>query len=125
MKNKSIIIVEDHTALRMSLSSWIGELFPSLEIHNAASGEEALDIAEYFNVDFAIVDIGLPGMDGFEVTKILKNNNPNSEVVILSIYDGRKYTEESNRVGAAAFINKKDMLSKLPRVLTTLLDGKN
>lgn len=122
MKNKTILIVEDHLALRMSLSSWISELFPSLEIHIAANGGEAVELAEYINPDYAIVDIGLPDIDGFDVTRLLKDNNPDSTIIMLTIHEEKKYKDEALRAGASAFVTKRDMISELPSTLHNLLN---
>lgn len=125
MKNKKILIVEDHLALRMSLSSWISELFPSLEIHTAANGGDAVELAENINPDYAIVDISLPDFSGFDVVQMIKHNNPGSTVVILTIHEGKKYQDEAVRVGAAAFVTKREMLHELPSTLHNLFNRKN
>lgn len=122
MKNKTLLIIEDHPALRTSLSSWISELFPTLVVHTAASGEEALDIIDNINPHFAIIDVGLPGMDGFEVSRSLKEINPEVKIVILTIFEGKKYVEESIRAGASAFITKKEMLVRIPKTLTNIFN---
>lgn len=125
MKNKAILIVEDHSALRMTLGSWISELFPSFEIHIAANGSDAVELAEGVNPDYAIVDIGLPDIDGLDVTRLIKERNPDSTIIILTIHEEEKYKLEAARAGAAAFVTKRDMLFALPATLHNLFNRLN
>jgi len=108
-------------ALRLSLSSWLKDLYPSIEIHYAADGEEGLEIANYIKPDLALIDIGLPGISGFEVTREIKKQNNYTAIIILTIYEGPEYESESVTAGANYFINKKEMFKRLPETINSLL----
>lgn len=116
-----MLIIEDNMALRLSLSSWLNDLYPSMEIHYAADGEEGLEIANYIRPDIALIDIGLPGMSGFEVTQKIKKQNLNTSIIILTIHEGPEYESESVSAGANCFINKKEMLKRLPETINSLI----
>lgn len=120
MKTQSILIIEDHHILRSSLCSWLSELFPSLIIHQSATGKDGFKLALENEPDLAIIDIGLPDINGIEVTKSIKQNNLKTKVIILTIYDGKKYEHESLAAGADKFINKKDMYLNLPIAINLL-----
>lgn len=108
-------------ALRLSLSSWLKDLYPSIEIHYASDGEEGLEIANYIRPDLALIDIGLPGISGFEVTREIKKQNNHTAIIILTIYEGPEYESESVTSGANYFINKKEMFKRLPETINSLL----
>jgi DNA-binding NarL/FixJ family response regulator len=123
--NKKILIIEDHDTLRSSLHSWLMELFPGTEIYQAATGEDGLSIAFSVNPDIAIIDICLPGIDGIEVTKLIKKAKLKTNIIILTILNEFDYQNDSYKTGANAFIYKKDMYSKLPTIIQSLLNLKN
>jgi DNA-binding NarL/FixJ family response regulator len=80
--------------------------FPGLEIEEACDGEEALRKLENTNPDLIFMDIRLPGMNGLEVTKIIKEANSDVEVVILTSYDIPEYRAAALRSGASHFFTK-------------------
>ena len=123
--DKKILIIEDHDTLRSSLHSWLIELFPQTEIYEAATGEDGLSIAYSVNPDIAIVDIRLPGIDGIEVTKLLKKADLKTNIIILTILNESDYQNDSYKTGANAFIYKRDMYLKLPITIQSILSLKN
>lgn len=122
MDKKILLLIEDHEALRKSITSWLNELYPMLMIHQTATGEEGLQTAQSTNPDIAIIDIGLPGIDGLEVTKRIKSNKLKPNVIILTNMEGANYKKESLQAGAHSFINKKDMYNQLPAILNMLIN---
>lgn len=125
MTNKTLLIVEDHHNLRMSLAEWLSALLPDFEIFLAASGEDAIGQVPKINPTIAIVDVGLPGINGFELTRILKKNNADIKIIVLTILDGADYKIESFSSGADAFVNKKEMYNSLPSKIHSFLNSDN
>jgi DNA-binding NarL/FixJ family response regulator len=80
--------------------------FPGIEIEEASDGEEALRKLENTNPDLIFMDIRLPGKNGLEVTKIIKDTNSDVEVVILTSYDIPEYRAAALRSGASHFFTK-------------------
>lgn len=115
------LIIEDHTALRRSLIFWLSSLFPRSEILEADSGERGLELAESESPDIVIVDIGLPGINGINVTQSIKKKNMKIEVIILTILDGIDYQTDALKAGADSFINKKDMNFLLPNAIRSIV----
>lgn len=124
MKKISVLIIEDHKTLSLSLSSWLKELFPNLTITHASTGTEGLEFAKTNNPDLALIDIGLPDINGLEVTKSIRKLGLKTEIIILTMLDGEKYRQESFSAGAGSFINKKEMYSKLPSEINSFLSSK-
>lgn len=122
MKKITVLIIEDHDTLRISLSSWVKDLFPKLSIHNSRTGEDGLTLVDKIKPNILIVDIGLPGINGIEVTKLTKKFSPKTQVIVLTMLDGANYENESLDAGAFTFINKRDMYNKLPSVLESILN---
>lgn len=124
MKKSSLLIIEDHQALRSSLSSWLTELFPGITIYQAATGKEGLKLAQKYEPELALIDIGLPDISGIEVTKYIKEHSLNTDVIILTMLEGQNYRKESLSAGAKSFVHKKEMYSKLPQEINSFLSSK-
>jgi DNA-binding NarL/FixJ family response regulator len=90
-----VLIVEDSTLFRQLLKETLQDRFPSIEIHEAANGEEALRKVEMSRPNLIFMDIRLPGENGLELTQKVKNRYPNIIVTILTGYDLPEYREAS------------------------------
>lgn len=115
------MIVEDHVMLSDSIKSWLEELFPLLVINQAHDGKEGWDFAGSENPDLAIIDIGLPGMNGIDLTNKIVSNGFKTQIIVLTNFDGKVYEERAYAAGAHAFISKQNMYNQLPSVITKLL----
>jgi two-component system invasion response regulator UvrY len=119
----TILIVEDHEAVRKSLRDWLEAVFPQCHVVQAASGEEALAIVQDQPPSLVVMDIGLPAMNGIEATRRIKAAVPTAQVVILTIYDDKAYRADAAAAGASAYVPKKAMQTKLMPTLEALLAG--
>lgn len=117
----TILMVDDHEAMRLSLRSWLELIYPQWRLEEAASGEEAVIMAQVFKPDLVIMDLGLPGMDGFEATRRIKASLPSTPVVMLSVNDDEAYRRQAASVGAAAYVSKWQMQTELQPLLAQLL----
>jgi CheY-like chemotaxis protein len=90
-----VLIVEDSTLFRQLLRETMHDRFPSIEIHEAADGEEAFQEIETSRPALIFMDIRLPGENGLELTKKIKARYPNIIVIILTGYDLPEYREFS------------------------------
>lgn len=122
MKN-NILIVEDHELTRFGLKT----AFESCEfidtILEAESGESALELLEQNSVDLIIMDLGLPGMNGVEATKIIKKQNPEIKVVVLTSHNEVQEVLNSLKAGANAYCSKEINPKRLTEVVQSVLDG--
>jgi DNA-binding NarL/FixJ family response regulator len=101
-----VLLVEDSPTFRKSMKEMLALRFPGLEIEEVCDGEEALQKLENTNPTIIFIDIRLPGKNGLEVTKIIKEANPDVEVVILTSYDIPEYRAAAIRCGANHFFTK-------------------
>ena len=120
MKEK-ILIVEDHPLhtrlIEMTLRA------KNYTLLKATDGEEALDIAQREQPDLIIMDIRLPGMDGFEVTRKLRETPAFSHTPIIGItaYAMRKDRERVIESGCDAYLTKPINTRELPEVIAEML----
>jgi two-component system invasion response regulator UvrY len=119
----TILIVDDHDSVRQALSRWLEAVFHNCLILTAATGEEALDIARDTPPQVIVMDFGLPGMNGAEATRRIKEIAPAVQVVILTIHDSAAYRTDADEAGVSAYVLKDDMQTQLVPTLKALLAG--
>ncbi len=91
-----VLIVEDSTLFRQLFKETLQDRFPSVEVHEAIDGEQALLKVETLLPNLVFMDIRLPGENGLQLTKKIKARHPNIIVIILTGYDLPEYREASS-----------------------------
>jgi len=94
---KRVLIVEDNAFFLQFFRETLRSRFPSLEISEAADGEEAIQKIKALQPEAIFMDVRLPGESGLELTKKIKAQNPNIIVIILTGYDLPEYREFSSQ----------------------------
>jgi DNA-binding NarL/FixJ family response regulator len=102
----TILIVEDNLSFRESLNEALSSQFPATRIMEASNAVEALRAVSVAPPDLMFVDIRLPGETGLEVTRKVKQDHPEIQVVVITNYDLAEYREAARRYGADHFVHK-------------------
>jgi DNA-binding NarL/FixJ family response regulator len=119
-----ILIVDDSPAVRESLR-WLLENEPGLTVSGeAAAGSQALEMAVRLKPDLVLLDIELPDMDGFTVTRSIKAMPRPPFVVILSMHSDAISRQRGADAGCDAFVGKESGWGDLLPVLQKVLAGK-
>ena len=125
LKNKvgryKALIVDDNTTFRKLLKETLHDRFSSIEICEAASGEEALEKIETLRPNLIFVDFVLPGKNGLELTKQVKGRYPNIIVIILTGYDLREYQESCSRNADYVLLKDLSTIENLPTLVESIL----
>jgi DNA-binding NarL/FixJ family response regulator len=100
------LIVEDSNFFRQLLKETLLSKFPSMDISETGTAEEAIKDIETSPPDLVFVDIKLPGENGLELTKKIKGKYPNIPVIILTSYDLPEYREAATQYQANYFLSK-------------------
>jgi DNA-binding NarL/FixJ family response regulator len=102
----SIVLVDDHSLLRMGLASLVQNLGYAV-IFEADDGKEFLEkLGQHALPDVVLMDINMPQMDGFETTQWLKQHHPGINVLALSMYDNETSIIRMLKCGAKGYILK-------------------
>ena len=117
----TILIVEDHEAVRRSLRDWLQVEFPQCRVIEASSGEEAIALIRTESPRLVVMDISLPGMGGIEATRRIKAALPSAQVVMLTIHEDDAHRVDATRAGASAYVPKRVMQTELVPALAALL----
>jgi len=113
-----VLIVDDDEAVREAMHEFITRA--GFQAYSAPSAEAALEMLKNLSVDIVITDILMPGMDGLQLTEIVKNDH-DSDVIVMTGYSGDYSYEEAINKGASDFVFKpvrfEELLLRLKRVL--------
>jgi DNA-binding NarL/FixJ family response regulator len=119
-KQIKILIVEDNEFFRQSFKEHLQLAGPNIQ--EAADGLETLEKMKTFHPHLIFMDIRLPGESGLSLTRKIKAQHPEIQVVIISSYDNPEYRAASLESGASHFISK-DALNF--GEITALIDAVN
>lgn len=119
----NILIVEDHELTRFGLKTAFESCDFIESIFEADSAESGLDVVDKNKVDLVIMDLGLPGIDGIEATRQIKNSNNDIKVVILTSHNDVQEVLNSLKAGANAYCSKEINPRRLTQVVLSVLDG--
>src|SRR5689334_3999407 len=100
MARARILVADDHAIVRMGLRALI-QSRPGWEVcAEAANGREAVHKVVELAPDVAVVDIGMPVLNGLEATRQITNTSPRTEVLILSMHQSQEVVREVLKAGA-------------------------
>jgi DNA-binding NarL/FixJ family response regulator len=117
----SVLVVEAHDEMRCALRDWLLTSFPPLRLCEARSMEDALTLAGQASLDLILVNLELPGRNGIEAARALRQRQPACRVVVMSVNDSRALRLAALEAGAEAFVSKRDLRVALHPIVATLL----
>src|SRR5690606_22871792 len=109
--SRSVLIIDDEASIRSSLEGALKD--EGYRVRLAASGKEGLEALRMEAADVVILDIWMPGMDGLETLKLLKNEWPDQPVIMMSGHGTIDTAVKSTKLGAFDFLEKPPSLEKL------------
>lgn len=121
-----ILLVDDHPHIRKLLREIIESHDDLTLVGEAVNGEEAVLLAVKFKPAAVVMDIHLPVLNGIPATTLIKMNNPFTAVIGLTAGDPREDEKAMTIAGAAAVINKSEVLHALyPAIIAAVQRVKN
>ena len=120
---KRVLLVDDHPVLRKGLVRLIDSKNGFVVCGEAGSATEAMALMHELKPHLVIVDIGLPGASGIELTKTIRAQFPNIPVLILSMHEEALYASRALRAGAVGYIVNQDAIDNIATALQQTLQG--
>ena len=121
----TLLVVDDHAGVRQTVMALVSTEFPQFRLLEAECAEDALTLCETEQPDLIVLDITLPGMDGFEATRRIKAAWPAIVIVMHSSSDMPVYRDASLAAGAAAFVGKGRNSRTLVPIIAGLLPARS
>ena len=117
----TVLLVDDHARFRANLRDWLRHTLPQVAVLEAATGEDAVTMADEHRPTIVLMDIGLPGMDGLEATRRIRASNPSTTVIMVSLLNTERHRAASAAAGAGAYVAKGSLPDALEYELRRLL----
>jgi DNA-binding NarL/FixJ family response regulator len=125
MKKTRILVVDDHQVVRRGVASLIADARREWEVCGEAStGREAVDAVATLKPDIVVMDISMPGMTGLDATREILKDNPDIEILMLSVHESDQMVHDVLAAGARGYILKRDAGDDLIAALGTLQQHK-
>lgn len=118
-----VLLVDDHSLIRAGIRLLLDSVEGVEVVGEAGDGREALEKIGSLDVDIALMDIGMPNMNGLEAAGRVAREYPATKVIILSVERGEEYVSRSLRAGAAGYLLKDAHPAELELALRAVARG--
>ena len=118
-----VLLVDDHDILRQGLKMLLSMQQGIKVVGEARTGQEAIVMAKELMPDVVVMDITMPNMDGLEACQLIRNQQPATQVLMLTMHESEEYFLQALRMGAAGYLVKKAAPSDLQMAIRSIATG--
>jgi DNA-binding NarL/FixJ family response regulator len=118
-----VLLADDHAILTAGLRALLGYYADVEVVGEARDGAEALGRVAELRPDVVLMDIAMPGLNGLEATRLIREQYPETRVLVLSQHGERQYVLALLQAGASGYILKRALGSDLIAALRTVAGG--
>jgi NarL family two-component system response regulator LiaR len=119
----TVLLVDDHEVVRQGLRASLEARSDFIVVAEAASGEAAVRLAGEHVPDVILMDLIMPGMDGVEATRQVKNISPRTHIIVLTSYYEDEHIFPALQAGAASYILKDVKMDELAEAIRSASRG--
>jgi DNA-binding NarL/FixJ family response regulator len=123
MKPISLLLVDDQQLFREGLALILKQHYPTVKLHHAGSGPEALRILKIYKIDIILLDIGMPEMNGVEAAQLILKDFPETKILVLTQYHGEAMIMHLVQIGVHGFLFKNSGSSEICLAIEKILSG--
>ena len=125
MKKIRVLLADDHTLIRGGLRLTIEQHADLSVVAEAEDGRQAVALAASLKPDVAVLDIGMPNLNGIEAAKQITQGDSRTAVVVLSMHRDETYILRALKAGVRGYLLKDSAESDLVRAIRSVADGKS
>jgi len=118
-----IVLVDDHEIVRAGLRLLIQAQGDMEIVGEAENGQQAIELCPKASPDVVVMDITMPGLSGLEVTRQIKQQYPDINVLALTIHEGEQYFFEMLNAGASGYVPKRAAPTDLVAAIRAVYSG--
>ncbi len=120
---RRVVIVEDDKILRESYETIVNSSDKFLVVGTYKNGEDAISDLGKKKPDIILMDIELPGLNGIEATHLIKDRSPQTEIVMVTVYEDNDLVFNALKAGASGYITKSANYLELLSALEEITKG--
>lgn len=120
-----ILIADDHSLIRQGLKQILELEKDMIVIAQASNGREAIQLARECRPDVILMDINMPGINGLQAIKELKQERLDSRIIVLTIHEDREYLFKTLQMGAEGYVLKDAEPSVLVDAIRNVYSGQS
>jgi two-component system, NarL family, response regulator NreC len=124
MNQIRILLADDHTLIRRGLRALLERQNGFAVVAEAADGRQAVEMAAAVSPDVAVIDIGMPNLNGIEAARRITEKRPETAVVILSMHADESYVLRALKSGARGYLLKDSPEEDLIHAICAVHNGK-
>ena len=117
-----VLVADDHPVVRKGLQSLLSRQSTLRIVGEACDGDDALRKARELKPHVVLMDISMPGMNGLEVTEVLRKELPNVKVLVLSVHNNREYIFRVIKAGAHGYVSKEAPPEEVVRAIMSVYE---
>ena len=125
MDELRVLLGDDHTVLRQGLRKILEDRRDWRVVAEAGNGRDAVREAIELNPDVAVLDIGMPLLNGIEATRQIVRRMPGVRILILSMHSDQAYVTQAVQAGARGYLLKESAGDELIAAITAVAAGKS
>jgi len=121
MARVRVLHADDHAEFLARIRQLLEEEFEL--VPSASDGKELLDSVEREMPDVVLLDISMPQLNGFEISRILRNRTPDAKIIFLTLHAETAYVNKALELGASGYVLKSTAVSDLPVAIRIVAAG--
>jgi len=125
VKTLRVLLADDHNLIRAGLRLVVSQQPDCTVVGEASNGREAVAMANSLKPDVAVLDIGMPDLNGIEACRQIRESLPGTQVVMLSMHSDESYVLRALKSGARAYLLKDSAEADLARAIHAVSEGKS
>ena len=125
MNKIKLLIADDHTILRDGIVSLLQSEEAFTVAGTAGNGYEVMDLISKNDYDVCLLDINMPGLDGMETAKLLKEKRPGIKIIMLTTYNDREIISELVHIGVSGYLLKNSDKQELVEAVHKVMKGRH
>lgn len=118
-----VLIVDDHALVRMGIRRLLEDMLDVDVVADAESGEQALALVKLHSPDVVLLDMKMPGIDGWEVTRRLKKSNPHAKVIAVTAMCSDLLPTRVLQLGAMGYLTKESGAEEMAAAIRKVAKG--
>jgi DNA-binding NarL/FixJ family response regulator len=125
VRKTRVLLADDHVLIRAGLRMVVDAQPDLTVVGEAGDGSEAVNQAESLKPDVAVLDIGMPRLNGIDAAQQIREKLPETQIVMLSMHSDEGYVLRALKAGAKAYLLKDSAETDLARAIRAAAEGKS